>query len=642
LKQHRLLSSDQLRELTASILPGCTDPQVLARELIRRDWLTPFAANRLLAGKAGELVLGQYVLLDRLGEGGMGIVYKARHTKMNRIVALKVIRKERLTNPEVVQRFEREVEMAAQLAHPNVVIAYDAAQVGDVHFFAMEFVEGKDLANYVTERGPLSVPKACSYIQQAALGLQHAFERGMIHRDIKPANLLVTANGTAVKLLDLGLARLSSADAELIGQPLTQSGAVVGTPDYIAPEQARNPRNADIRADIYALGCTLYFCLTGRSPFRGDTLTETLLKHQFEDAVPLEQVRSDIPPALVAIVRKMMAKNPEDRYRKPAEVAAALEPFAAAGKNGAPPAEVMQGIAPVPMAMPAARQGYPAAAVSLEAPLVRKPAHGIGLWLVLLAVVGLGGMLLFVGLVTVYLLLRPGEKSSTIAAKQAPEPAPAPVPPRIDADKARRHFDEARRLMQAKQIDQAIAELNQAIAANPEFADAYFVRASAYFAKGDLNKALEDNDTFARLKPKDGIPRFNRGIIYSIKGDKLRAIEEYSKAIEITPGYTAALVNRGACYLDTQQFDLARRDFDAVLTLDAVNVAAYGNRGLLFYRQKDYDLALADLNRAIDLNGKDATAWYNRSLVHRKKGNIAQADADLARSKELDPKAERN
>src|SRR3954462_10272455 len=208
--QYRLVDTAHLEELKA-IQARFPDPKALAGELIRRGWLTPYQANQLLQGRGQELLLGSHFLLERLGEGGMGQVFKAKNWKLGRIVALKLIRKERLDNPDAIRRFEREVRSAAALSHPNIVLAHDADQIGGTHLLVMEYVEGTDLAKLVNKNGPLPVPQACEYIRQAALGLQHAHERGMVHRDIKPANLLLTANGSVVKILDMGLARLDHA-----------------------------------------------------------------------------------------------------------------------------------------------------------------------------------------------------------------------------------------------------------------------------------------------------------------------------------------------------------------------------------------------------------------------------------------------
>ena len=335
----RLLEPAQLEEVNRSLQASFPDAKGLARELLRRGWLTPYQANQLLQGKGQELVLGSYVLLERLGEGGMGQVFKARHRHLGRIVALKLIRKERLDNPATVKRFQREVRAAAALSHANIVLAYDADEVNGTQILVMECVEGgTDLGRLVKKCGPLPVEQACEYIRQAALGLQHAYERGLVHRDIKPGNLLVTADGKTVKVLDMGLARLEHrGDAGATSSSMTQEGAVMGTANYMAPEQARDSHHADIRADVYSLGCTLYYLLTGRVPFPTGSMAEKLLKHQFHEPQPLQRLRPDLPPGVVTVVRKMMAKQPEDRFQTPAEAATALAASAGTGLQFIPP-----------------------------------------------------------------------------------------------------------------------------------------------------------------------------------------------------------------------------------------------------------------------------------------------------------------
>ena len=254
LRRHRLLEPAQLDELHRSIAGRVTDAKLLGKELIRRGWLTPFQVNQVLKGQADQLILGHYVLLERLGEGGMGSVFKARNTRLGKIDAIKVIRKEKLADESAAIRFHREIQATARLSHPNIVSAHDAGQVGDSHFFAMEFVEGTDLSRLVKRNGPLPVATACEYIRQAACGLMHAHEKGLVHRDIKPSNLMVThpaGNPTVglVKILDLGLARLAHGGIEdSAKQELTQDGQLVGTLDYLAPEQALDPRGVVVDA----------------------------------------------------------------------------------------------------------------------------------------------------------------------------------------------------------------------------------------------------------------------------------------------------------------------------------------------------------------------------------------------------------
>jgi serine/threonine protein kinase/Leucine-rich repeat (LRR) protein len=340
----QLLDPTQLEELSRGPLVQAADPVPLAQHLVQRGWLTRYQITEIIQGRGKGLVLGPYRLLEMLGEGAMGQVLKAEHRAMNRLVALKVIRKEWLANDTAIRRFHREVQAASQLVHPHIVLAYDAGQVGSTHYFAMEYVDGVDLARLVKESGPLHTGAACEFVRQTALGLQHAFEHGLVHRDIKPHNLMVVnsrGGGSSdppmfaphVKILDFGVARLLGEEGR--EHALTQTGTVVGTPDFIAPEQALNPRSADIRSDLYSLGCTLYYLLAGRAPYRAGSLAAVLLKHQLEEAEPIQNVRPDLPGPVAAIVRKLMAKRPEDRYATPSEAASALAPFSKA-RSGQP------------------------------------------------------------------------------------------------------------------------------------------------------------------------------------------------------------------------------------------------------------------------------------------------------------------
>ncbi|MBY0524780.1 MAG: serine/threonine protein kinase [Gemmataceae bacterium] len=323
--------------------------RALAQHLLQRGWLTPFQVNQLMLGRGGDLLVGPYLLLERLGEGGMGQVFKARHGSLNRVVALKVLRPELVADSETVSRFYREIEVAGHLPeHPNLIRAFDAGPVGATHFLAMEYVAGTDLERLVKQSGPLSIEHACEYVRQAALGLQHAHQHGLVHRDIKPSNLLVTqvqgsrfkvpgskqanfepetSNWKVVKIVDLGLARLHGDNKTRARENtfLTSDGTVtLGTVDYQAPEQALDFHRADIRADIYSLGCTFFYLLTGKPPFGSGPLAVKLMRHQQAEPPSLKERRPDVPDGLVAIVGRMLAKNPNARYQTPSQVAEAL------------------------------------------------------------------------------------------------------------------------------------------------------------------------------------------------------------------------------------------------------------------------------------------------------------------------------
>jgi len=276
--------------------------------------------------------LGQYEVLGKLGQGGMGAVFKARHTELDKVVALKVLPVQQM-DEVTVGRFKNEVRSIGKLDHPNIVVAHDAGEAGGVHFLVMEFVDGMDLARIAERHGRLPVADACEAIRQAASGLQHAFERGLVHRDIKPPNLMLARDGR-VRLLDMGLAR-SFGDAH--ANTLTAHGSLLGTADYLAPEQWDHPHAADTRADIYSLGCTLYHLLAGRPPFAGGPYTTLMLKmraHQEVPPPPIGQFCPEAPPELVAVLAKMLAKDPAERFATPAEVGEALRPFTAGAELG--------------------------------------------------------------------------------------------------------------------------------------------------------------------------------------------------------------------------------------------------------------------------------------------------------------------
>lgn len=265
-----------------------------------------------------------------LGAGGMGSVYQAEHRIMDRVVALKIIHRELIRNARVVDRFRQEAKAAARLTHPNIVTAYDAEQAGDVHFLVMEYVDGISLAQFVAKKGPLDVNMVINFARQALKGLQHAFEAGMTHRDIKPHNLMLTRKGQ-IKILDFGMARLATESQAELALPagedrpgLTMLGDIMGTPDFMAPEQIADPSQADIRSDLYGLGCTIFYLLTGQSPFEKKSVRTLRLTGRYRAPRAITDLRSDVPAALVAIIDRMLARAPEDRFQTPADVLKAL------------------------------------------------------------------------------------------------------------------------------------------------------------------------------------------------------------------------------------------------------------------------------------------------------------------------------
>jgi serine/threonine protein kinase/DNA-binding response OmpR family regulator len=327
-----LFSQEELgHHLDALPDPPPADGKAVAERLIAAGNLTPFQAEAVSERRFEQLVIGNYQVLGRLGAGGMGTVYKARHRRMKRVVAIKVLSRTAGQAEQFLPRFQREVEAVARLSHPNIVMAHDADEAPAGHYLVMEFVNGRDLATEVQQRGPLPVREAVAYTAQAARALAYAHGQGIIHRDIKPANLLLDAAGL-VKVADLGLARFN----DTLGRPaeeasaLTQAGTIMGTVDFMSPEQALGLTTIDHRADVYSLGCTLYFLLLARPPYQGPTMMATLLKHR-EGPIPSPAaVRAEVPAEVDAVFKRMVAKAPADRYQTMAEVVAALEAAEAA------------------------------------------------------------------------------------------------------------------------------------------------------------------------------------------------------------------------------------------------------------------------------------------------------------------------
>jgi formylglycine-generating enzyme required for sulfatase activity/serine/threonine protein kinase len=373
-----LLDPVRLQELWAWIATERPDVQGVAKELSRRGWLSAFQIKEIFKGRGRELTIDRYVLKDLLGEGGMGRVFRAHDTRMGRDVAVKVIRKDKLQHPAAAGRFRHEIEALGKMRHPNVVEVYDADLAGGTQYYVMELIDGTDLTKVVRDRGPLPVAEACEYIRRAALGLQHAFEAGLVHRDIKPSNIIVGGGGRVVKLVDLGLARLMENEGAAGGAGagrITQEGYVIGTPDFLAPEQARDPAGVDIRADVYSLGGTLYYILTGKVPFDGATPTEKLVKHCTDPPPGLLVRRPDAPPGLEQVIHWCMAKPPEARPQTPLQLALALQPFCPAPPVGSgrvpvpPPGGPVLGSGRVPAPAP-----HPAAAPAPGYPFPAAPA----------------------------------------------------------------------------------------------------------------------------------------------------------------------------------------------------------------------------------------------------------------------------
>lgn len=324
-----LMSSSALQKFIRRI-PATERPangKALARRIVKDGMLTRYQADAVLERQFHRLSIGQYELLEQIGSGGMGTVYKARHKRMNRIVAVKVIKRRNEDSADAVRRFEREVHVISGLQHPNIVIAHDADECEAGPFLVMEFVRGRDLELILRHDGPLSVATAVDYTLQSAHGLAYAHARGVVHRDIKPANLLRVDETGCIKITDLGLARLKedSATGSARVSSLTETGNIVGTVLFMAPEQTIDSKASDHRCDVYSLGCTLFFLLHGRPPFVGESTIDTVMLHRNAPIPSLREGRPDVPESLDRVFQRMVAKSPDDRIPTMDDVVAALD-----------------------------------------------------------------------------------------------------------------------------------------------------------------------------------------------------------------------------------------------------------------------------------------------------------------------------
>ena len=314
-----LLSSDHATEYGEELETGS---DALLNKLVSDGHITKYQADKFKAGKASDIYFGDYVVIDKLGQGGMGTVLLAKHKRMDRKVAIKVLPVTVLESKDAVARFFQEVKVAAQLTHPSIVHAYDAGEHHGFHYLVMEYVEGHDLAEVLQQLGPIPVSLAVDYISQAASGLEYAHRKGIVHRDIKPSNLLLDGEGN-IKILDMGLARIGGSLDQEASQHLTTTGQVMGTVEYMSPEQAEDTRQADARSDIYSLGCTLYRLVTGRGPYSRDTVVKTILAHR-DATVPNIYTGSSLDSGINYLFQKMVAKDPAQRFQSTTQLIEAI------------------------------------------------------------------------------------------------------------------------------------------------------------------------------------------------------------------------------------------------------------------------------------------------------------------------------
>jgi serine/threonine protein kinase len=326
LSESGLMSADELTTIHQSISSSGTvrTAEEFAKELVRQNHLTKLQAAAVLQGKTSNLVFGEYIVLEKIGSGGMGQVFKARHKPTRKLVALKVLSADAVKNKRLVERFKKEAKAVARLKHPNIVRAYEAGKINRIRYLVMEFVDGENLLDRVKRKTHLSVDETVSSVLQAARGLEYAHSKGIIHRDIKPSNFMRDRKGR-VKILDMGLAHVEGEDDEDEEQRLTIPGQMLGTARFMAPEQIEDARKSDVRSDLYSLGCTMYFLLRGKAPYSGETMAHTLMAHVSSPIPDLCKKRPDVPQWVGDVFKKMLAKKPSDRFQTMGELVTEIQ-----------------------------------------------------------------------------------------------------------------------------------------------------------------------------------------------------------------------------------------------------------------------------------------------------------------------------
>ncbi len=612
----------------------------------------------------------KYLILRELGRGGMGVVYQARQTVMDRPVVIKVINRALLDRPESLERFRREVQAAAQLSHPNIVTAYDAEQAGELHMLVMEFVPGQSLAEVLQKRGPLPVAYACHFARQVALGLQHAHERGMVHRDIKPQNLILSLKNQ-IKILDFGLAKVVSERNTEKG--LTESGAYMGTPDYCAPEQAEDASKADIRADLYSLGCTLYCLLAGHPPFHEDTVFKTFLAHREKQPRPLLELRSDVPAELWQVVKRLLAKDPAQRDQKPIEVVQALTPFVKPGaktepKSGSMPVrkvdppvkatridadtnQVKKVLREVPgKAMPkkalAKEDTSPFANLTDAVVAPKNVAQArnaleqlLPAWLKRLGRLAVAAVVFVALILTAAIIIKikdkvqtPGSDTGKVMSSKAGTGEPEPPP----TEEAKKHEE---KVETQRKNDVAPPPLGP-----PSLAPLMPPKPQALEAPVAKKDDLGDQHSQPKADPgkqDDAETLTKRGLDLLNKGDVEGAIVEFRRAIQLNKYHHGAHCNLGNALLQKGYIEEAISECRRAIELKEKNgkdcPAAHDNLGSALWEKGDSEGAIAAHHQAIALEPDFAEAYSHLGAALSCQEKHAEAEAAFQRAIALKP-----
>lgn len=563
--------------------------------------------------------LGQYQLLNCIGQGGMGVVYLAKHLTMERTVAVKILTPAFVGNADAIRRFRREVKASAKLSHPNIVAAFDAGEANGTHFLVTEYVEGQNLSRYVRNRGPMSASEGVELLLQIADGLAHAHARGTIHRDIKPSNLMLTTEGS-VKILDMGLARLNESlgeDGPAADEPLTGSDIVLGTVGYMAPEQAFDPQGVDGRADIYGLGATLHFLLTGREMYAGKSRMETLLAHR-DGAIPdLCTVRRDVPASLDAVFQKMVAKNKTQRYSTiealQEDLIACREAISNASSTGSSIPRRADRFHTL-----GARSAAVAACLVVVVPLI-------------FAAIGRFSQ-------------SPPETQGRMPPSQPPSFSPASsaaangtTPSNSISKQVTALCREANDLWRDGQFDLAIETCDRALDLDPNSALAYLHRAKAHNGKKEYEVAIGDASAAIQLDPQIASAYGNRGWANHQLLRYQDAIRDYKEAVRHGARTAQTYSNLGYCYTQIDEHKLAIESFNQALDIDSKYLFALRYRGWAYDAISDFDRAIQDYTAAIELGDADGFGHANRGYCYYSTKNLGQAIDDLTVAVQLNP-----
>jgi Flp pilus assembly protein TadD len=567
LRKSGILDASQLDQLHAQAATGSWEAEPFAGFVQEQGWLTAFQAERILQGRGNELVIEDCVLREEIGEGRTGHVYKALHPTIPKAVAIKIISKERFTDPGAIPRFVREIGVVGRAPHLNIVTPYSVHELETTIVLVMEYVEEIDIATLIRDEGPLPIGRACDYLCQVANGLRHIARLRLVHRDIKPSNLLLDRRNGTIKILDFGLSRLR--DDASAGP--TGDNIAIGTPDYLAPEQDVNSHRADLRADLYSLGCVAYHMLAGRPPFAGGTALDKVLKHREALPVPIAAQRPDMPPELASVVRTLMEKSPSARYQSPDEVIEALAPFVGLSDD-ALTRRPMDDLSPVDLA------------------LIDEPAPARRLSPRCAAIVGAIAVVT-VGALAIGIVRGSNRRLRAIESPRAES---------VDLVSARYEslVKQGQLLFQAGDDRGALARYDEALRINPRGGWAHNGRANCLRRLGSVDLALLAYHDAIRAEPGQGIFFANRGETYGEHHDIPRALADLSVAIRLRPDDGRPLVARGRILLEQHDFDAAITDFSAAIRLVPNLTSAYMSRIAAYVaRNTPADRALADADR---------------------------------------------